>query len=162
MADALKSIRKEKKPSSNVQCVSTIENLKKQAERHPDNDKEWQLRPIPKEYLAVPSASNLDELVGAKPRDIDQVIAHNKTRGSRNTPGDSKDYKMSPKLRDRAIHAFTYSKPYNPTNEELKKLNKLTPMDNVIAQPEVKKEVSEWHWSDWLHYIFWKDWFKRD
>lgn len=138
-----------------MQQPSTKAALLAQKDRKPEDDLEHLLRPIPQEYLANPNATTHDELTAMRPLKPDEIAAHNKTKSGRNQLGSSKDSSLTGEKRDRGIWSFTYSKPYEPTVEELKKLTKSKPMDAVapeFAPPrEETKESLAFRISRWLH-----------
>lgn len=123
-----------KKPASTEQAPSTAQALKRQAERHPSEDKEWMIRDMPN-CLANPEANTKDELVNKRNVDAQDALLHRSTQQSRNQLGDSKESSVTPKARDRGINAFTYSKPYVPTDTEIKRFNKLEAMDALAPDP---------------------------
>lgn len=116
--------RRDKIPPTTTQSPSTIANMAKQAERHPFQDKEWVIRPISDDWLAVKDAKDLNEMVGRRALDHEQVshIESIRRGGSGNTLGDGFMSSVSPERRDSAINAFTYSKPYDPTTDELTRM----------------------------------------
>lgn len=143
MAMAQKEIPREKKAATTEQCASTMRNLELQKTRHYSQDKEWQLRPIPESYLAVPDAKDHDQLVAKRSLDHEQVSHVQSIRhgGTVNTLGDGFKASTSPERRDKAIHGFTYSKPYRPTDEEIKTLIKSVEL--TCAAPQPMKPIQE-------------------
>lgn len=123
-----------------MQQPSTKAALLAQKDRNPEDDLEYLLRPIPPEYLANPNATTQDELTAMRPLKPDEIQAHLSTKKNRNMLGESKDSSIKDK-RSAGIHAFTYSKPYEPTVEELKKLTKSAPIDSVA--PEFRAPVEQ-------------------
>jgi len=117
-----------------MQQPSTKAALIAQKDRKPEDDLEHLLRPIPQEYLANPNATTHDELTAMRPLKPDEISAHMRTKTGRNQLGSSKDSSVTGEKRDSGIHAMTYSKPYQPTVEELKKLTKSNPFDSVAPE----------------------------
>ena len=147
-----------------MQQPSTKAALLAQKDRKPEDDLEHLLRPIPPEYLANPNAETHDELTAMRPLKPDEIQAHLSTKRNRNMLGESKASSIADK-RQSGINAFTYSKPYEPTVEELKKLTKSAPIDSVepefrappeqVAEPEsylsravswLQSKLPEWMW----------------
>lgn len=122
-----------------MQPLSTKEAMIEQKKRKPSEDFDWLTRPIYK-CLANPNAKNRDELVGTRPIDIRDIELHKATRVGKNSLGDSKESSVSEELRERAVHAFTYSKPADLTEEELTRVRKLEILEAVSAIPVEKKK----------------------
>ncbi len=136
-----------------MQQPSTKAALLAQKDRKPEDDLEHLLRPIPQNYLANPEASTHDELTAMRPLKPDEIAAHMRTKSGRNQLGDSKASSIKDK-REAGIHAFTYSKPYQPSVEELKQFKRLDQLDAVIKEAESKAEHPKESWlfraSCWL------------
>jgi len=156
MVKSLNAIKREKKPGTTTQCASTMANLERQKTRKPHEDMDWVLRPIDPSYLAVPDATNLEQLTGKRQFDFDQVMILSTKDGSKNSLGDGFKSSTSPEHREKAIHAFTYSKPYEPTDEErermatpaeLAEIKRLTnPIQAFPPEPRVSKWRKVWEW----------------
>ena len=125
-----------------LQAKSTQEALLAQKTRRPEDDLEHVLRPMNPDYLAVKDAKSMDELVPR--RDIDpQAYDSYKAmqRGEKNTKG-TRGLGSSEEAKRRAIEAFTYSKPAEPSVADLKRLKKIDPMEAVVVT-EVAKEAKK-------------------
>lgn len=119
-----------------MQPDSTKSAMEAQKQRHPSEDIDHLLRSMP-ECLANPSAKNREELVGTRPVAPDEIAFFERERRKGGFKlGESKESSVPPEKRDRGVQAFTYSKSYIPTDQELKKLIKGKPMDNAVVQPE--------------------------
>jgi hypothetical protein len=124
-----------------LQPKSTQDAMIAQRTRKPEDDLEYVLRPMNPDYLAVKDAKNLDELTAARNLSPQEYAVYNKMRQSqKNTLGDSKAPGISSESRERAIHAFTYTKPYEPNLKELSKLKKLTAIANSTLPEPGKRE----------------------
>lgn len=66
-----------------MQCPSTKAAMLRQKERDPKDDLLYATRPIPKNYLAVPDAKSLDELVACRPITYEESKVYNKLRYER-------------------------------------------------------------------------------
>lgn len=107
MADLKRKKVTEKKPVSAAQCASTQAILDRPKEKDVDH---WN-RPI-LNWKANPNAKNLDEAVGKRDLDVTQVlIAEDLRRQGKNSDGQSTETSAPLELKERAVHAFTYSQP---------------------------------------------------
>ena len=134
-----------------MQAKSTQDALARQKTRKPEDDIDWLLRPMP-DCLAVPDAKDLDALTAMRQIDpmeynIVQASRHNPNT---NTIGQSTKSSVTPERREKGIHAFTYSKPANPTDDDIRRLKKLQGLEAVIAQDPPKEEPKRRPW--------WKFW----
>jgi len=127
-----------------MQAKSTQEAMLRQKTRKPEDDLEFLLRPIPESYLAKPDAKTKAELTGERSLSADAVQAFQSWRNNRskNTRGESKAASVDVDKRERAIEAFTYSKPAEPSIADLKRLKKADPLEGAIA-PEEGSEAKE-------------------
>jgi hypothetical protein len=132
-----------------LQAKSTQEALTAQKTRRPEDDLEHVLRPMNPDYLAVKDAKSLDELVPR--RDIDpQAYDSYKSmqRSEKNTKG-TKGLGIGEEAKRRAVEAFTYSRPAEPSLADLKRLKKITPLDAVVAteasEPKPLETPGAWY-----------------
>lgn len=103
--------------------------------RDPKDDAEWHKRGFG-DWKAVKNAKTLDEAVAKRALDPSEVVVYEGLRRQvKNELGDSKDSSVTQEARERAIHAFTYSRPATLTPEERARLQKLEPIKAV--QPDV-------------------------
>lgn len=125
-----------------MQPESTQKAMIAQKSRAPEDDLEYLLRPIDPSYLADPNAKDLDDLIKARRITPEEYTTYNRLRKSqRNTLGDSRQASINEESKARAVHAFTYSKPYEPNLTEMKKLKKLTELVNTaLPDPFSAKE----------------------
>lgn len=118
-------------------------------------------RPITSAFLANTTAKNQDELVGKKDFDPTQVaIIEDIRRKARNTLGQPTKEGFSAETKERAVHAFTYSKPAELTSAQvmeayITEMNKVTKhiptISDLIGKMEKKKD-SDW-WFNNRHYF---------
>jgi hypothetical protein len=148
-----------------MQQPSTKANLERQKTRKEEEDLDWVLRSMA-DCIAKPEAKSLDELTGKRALDpADVVIIEDIRRKGRNRRGESKASSVDKAKRERGIHAFTYSEPYAPTLDEMKRLKRLNPMDAVspeIAPKKLKKHIGFWDWYHDLEFRFWRWWDDAD
>lgn len=133
-----------------MQPESTKKALLAQKERSPHEDIEHLLRPLPA-CLANPEAEDKESLVGARiMRPDEMAIETTRRRGSKNTIGQSVESSVDKDKRDKGIFAFTYSRPAELSDDQKKRLSKLTEIDAVVAEkpthtkPKDKKGLWEW------------------
>lgn len=137
-----------------MQPPSTQAALLAQKKRNPDDDLEWLLRPIP-ECIANPNAKNKDELVAKRNVGIEEfTLVEGMRRAQRNTVGESKAASVDSEMRSRAVHAFTYSEPANPSISDLKRLKRLSEFEAVPVEQVVEKIVME-KVSVWERFRLW-------
>jgi len=114
-----------------LQPASTKQALELQKTRKPEEDLDWVLRPMPA-CLANPDAKNKDELVSKRTVTPEEaLIVTGLRKQARNTIGTSELYSLDEEAKARGVHAFTYSKPAEPSVSELKRLTKLEQMEAV-------------------------------
>lgn len=114
--------------------------------RDPKDDvKLWERKTL--NWKANPEAKSLDESVGKRTLDAQDVILHNSTK-QRNQLGDSKESSVSPDKRNSGIWAFAYSKPADLSKEDTRKITKLTEMKSEKIDPPEKQS-------------FWSRFFKK-
>lgn len=138
-----------------MQPESTKAAMIAQKERDPEDDANWANRPLPLNWKAVPEADmdtpeGRDLAVAKRALDPNEVDLVKQNKVGRNTLGDSEDSGTSKETRKRSIEAFTYSRPYEPTDNELTKLGAIKPLKNVAipdeSRPEKPKKRSFWSW----------------
>lgn len=157
MAEELSAIPREKIPASTTQAASTLATLS----RPKEHDEEHYNRQIPENWKAVPEAKTLDEAVGMKPRDAEQ-ISHVEAvrRRSKNFLGDSISMgakSISELSRDRAISAYTCSPPAELSESDKMKLKALTPYNPLPEKTEERVK------STWWRRLFGKqEWYSAD
>lgn len=141
-----------------MQQPSTREAIIRQKTRAKEEDLDYLLRPMPN-CIANPEAKDRDELVGERRLYPGEVINYEKMRMSqKNTRGESKLSSVDNAKREKGIHAMTYSKPYDATLEEIKRLKKLEPMEAILPEfaPKERRERAWWK-LDFLKGIAWWD-----
>ena len=148
-----------------IQAKSTQEAMERQATRRPEDDLEYKLRPISEDYLAVKDAKTKEELTAERNIPVSEFHAFDSFRKKqKNTRGEQKEDTLSDAMRDKAINAFTYSRPANPSISDLKRLTNMDELDSIIATaetppppsaPENKKPLiqrfTEWLTKGWLN-----------
>lgn len=123
-----------------MQLPFTQTAMKAQKERHPSEDREHALRPMA-DCLAVPHAKTKEELVAERHISIkDFNLAESARRTQKNTRGQSELGSVDPQKRERGIQAFTYSKPVELTDSELKKVTKLEEIKSDLLDPQTPKK----------------------
>jgi hypothetical protein len=123
-----------------LQEKSTQAALIAQKARKPEDDIDHLLRPMPA-CLANTEANTLDELTNKRSLDASEIKTFAKPKS---TIGQSAKSSVSADKRGNGIFAFTYSKPANLSDEQLKKLTKLGQMDATIANsPTTNEEPKE-------------------
>ncbi len=135
-----------------MQPKSTQDAITRQKTRSPEEDNDWLLRPMP-DCLANPEAKTLDELTTKRPVDPSDVLLHNSAKSNRNTWGESKASSVTNERRTAGVEAFTYSKPANPSDKDLRRLMSLNEIDAVVASEPPKPVPKKRPW--------WKFWEKE-
>lgn len=143
MVDELKAIPREKRPPTTTQEPSTVALLEAQRLRPESEDAAYiALRrntPIAKEA----QVRHADGTVNTGERHLnyqDVLLFEDNRKKARNTMGQSELSSVDAEKKEKAIQAFTYSKPAEPAAEDLKRLKSLTEMDAVMAT-EVPKPI---------------------
>ena len=122
-----------------LQAKSTQEAITRQKTRKPEDDIDYLLRPMP-DCLANPDAKTLDDLTGLRPRDAQDVMLHTRTKGNRNQTGHSVLSSVDFDKKQRGIEAFTYSKPAELGDSDMKRIKKLTELEAIVASEPPKKD----------------------
>lgn len=118
-----------------LQPESTQKAIVAQKSRKPSEDNDYLLRPI-ENAVANPEAKSLDELTAKRTLGIEEtLLVEDIRRKGRNTQGQSAQGSVSEEKRTAGIEAFTYSKPAEPSDADIKRLLKLREMKAVIPSP---------------------------
>lgn len=125
-----------------MQQPSTQKALLLQKTRDPKDDHAWANRPIPKEAIINPDAKTPEEAVGPH-RNISadeyELFTANR-RAQKNTIGTSDLSSVDREKKERAVHGFTYSKPANPSPDEIGRLKRLKETGAVPPAEAPKQE----------------------
>ena len=80
------------------------------------------------------------------------TVLENYRRAQKNTAGTGDTKSVDEEGRERAINAFTYSKPAEPSVADLKRLTKAKPLENAVQPVEAVKEEEKLG-----NYSLWRD-----
>lgn len=126
------------------------ESTKKTLLRDPKDDELHYNRAV-LNAMAIPGCDisteeGRDKAVAARALSAKEVtLEEQRRRSPKNSLGDVRDHKLAKEARERAVHAFTYSKPASPTMEELKRLTKLSEVEvthpDPIAEPPKEAQI---------------------
>jgi hypothetical protein len=136
-----------------MQPKSTQEAITRQKDRHPSEDKDFSLRPMSDDWLAVKDAKNpvgsdewLAEITNERKVSTKEIVlGEDLRRKPRNTFGDAHDTPtLTPQMKEKAVQAFMYSKPHDLKDEEIKRITKLEEIVNTPMDPPVQKKQGFW------------------
>lgn len=128
-----------------MQQPSTQKAMLLQKTRKPEDDHAWANRPVPKEAVINPNAKTPEEAVGphrAISADEYELFTANR-RSQKNTIGTSDLSSVDREKKERAVHAFTYSKPANPSLDEIGRLKRLKETDAMQPAEKPKEKEDE-------------------
>lgn len=137
---------------TSMQPESTQATLK----RNPKDDADHWNRQI-FDWKAVPDADmeteeGRDKGTNKRVIDPNDAADYRAAKKGKNTMGMSNEPGFSKETKEKAVWAYTYSKPADLTPEEKMKVTKLTPMESNLMEPEKpKKGVISRFFSKFLH-----------
>lgn len=138
-----------------MQPASTQAAMLAQKSRHPSEDIDHLLRPMPA-CIANPDAKDLDDLTAMRSLKPDEIsIEEKRRRGAKNELGSSKAPSVDGRKRDRGIEAFTYSRPATLSEDEVKKLTKMAEIEAISPEfspkaEEIPQKIGFWKRLKWL------------
>lgn len=115
-----------------MQPKSTQDAILRQKARKPEEDIDYLLRPMPADAQVRDEKGNVfvaERTITAKEMQVIQGNRH----GGRNQLGQSTTSSVDSSKRDKGIEAFTYSKPAEIADEDIKRIKKLIGMDAIMA-----------------------------
>lgn len=112
------------------------ENYYASIERETRGEKRNWIEPLPDNVLAVPEAKSIDQLVGTRFFDTDQIYHAQSVRGSqKNSLGESKESGASDRRKDFAAHVFNVTPPADMSKED---------PDRLVGLVEIASKPVEW------------------
>lgn len=151
MVEKLRAAGHKKRPPTKIQAASTVANIERQANRHPDDDEVYWNRPLPPESEWRANADAEQVFKEQNKASFDDLMHARSTRqAAKNEIGQSEKSSVSEEKRDSAIHHFEVAGSLKATQVDPAKVTGITPIKSEPPPPielKKKKTIKEYGWA---------------